>query len=51
MPRSSPFAICLTDEQRRILEARARKYTLSYRDVFRAQMILLAAQGMRSLPA
>jgi DNA-binding CsgD family transcriptional regulator len=48
MPRSSPFIIRLTDEQRRILEARARKYTLSYRDVFRAQMMLLAAQGLRN---
>ncbi len=42
----SPFAIHLTDAQRRILEARARKYTLSYRDVFRAHTILLAAQGL-----
>lgn len=48
MPRPSPFVICLTDEDRRILEARARKYTLSYRDVFRAQTILLAAQGLRN---
>lgn len=48
MPRTSPFAIRLTDEQRRVLEARARKYTLPYRDVFRAQTILLAAQGLRN---
>ena len=48
MPRTSPYAIHLTDTQRRILEARARKYTLSYRDVFRAQTILLAAQGLRN---
>ncbi len=48
MPRPSPFIIHLTDEQRRILESRARRYTLPYRDVFRAQAILLAAQGLRN---
>jgi len=31
-----------------VLEARARKYTLPYREVVRAQMILLAAQGLRN---
>ncbi len=48
MPRRSPYRIELSDEQRRILEARARKYTLPYRDVVRAQMVLLAAQGLRN---
>jgi transposase len=48
MPRRSPYRIKLSDEQRRILEARARKYTLPYRDVVRAQMVLLAAQGLRN---
>ena len=48
MPRSSPYTIRLSQEERRILEARARKYTLSYRDVFRASVILLAAQGLRN---
>src|SRR4030067_2370163 len=48
MPRTSPYVIHLTDEQRRILEALARKYTVPYRDVFRAQAILLAAQGLRN---
>ena len=48
MPRRSPYAIDLSDEQRQILEARARKYTLPYRDVVRAQMVLLAAQGLRN---
>jgi transposase len=46
MPRESPYTIKLSDEQRRVLEARARKYTLPYRDVVRAQMVLLAAQGL-----
>jgi len=43
MPRTSPYTIELTDEERRTLEARARKYTLPYRDVFRAQIVLFAA--------
>jgi hypothetical protein len=36
VPRSSPYEINLSLEERRILVARARKYTLLYRDVFRA---------------
>jgi len=48
MPRTSPYAVTLTGHQRRTLEARARKYTLAYRDVVRAQTILLAAQGLRN---
>jgi len=46
MPRRSPYRIELTDQERRILEERARRYTLPYRDVVRAQMMLLAAQGL-----
>ena len=48
MPRTSPYPINLTGDQRRTLEARTRKYTLAYRDVVRAQTILLAAQGLRN---
>lgn len=48
MPRRSPYTIELSEEQRRVLEARARKYTLPYRDVVRARMVLLAAQGLRN---
>ena len=48
MPRSSPFEIRLSGEERRILEARARKYTLPYREVFRASVVLLAARGLRN---
>ena len=48
MPRESPYTIELRDEERRVLEAKARRYTLPYRDVVRAQMILLAAQGLRN---
>ncbi len=48
MPRSSPYSIELTGEERLALEARARKYTLPYRDVVRARIVLLAAQGLRN---
>ncbi len=48
MPRSSPYEIRLSGDERRILEARARKYTLPYRDVFRASLVLLAARGLRN---
>lgn len=46
MPRKSPYDIELSPEERRILEDRARKYTLPYRDVVRAKMVLLAAEGL-----
>lgn len=45
MPRKSPFFIELTNLERKCLEARANKYTLPYRDVMRAKIILLAADG------
>jgi len=48
MPRQSPFVIKLTREERRILEVRVRQYTLPYRDVVRAKIILLAAQGLEN---
>jgi transposase len=48
MPRTSPYTIELTGEERSILEGRARKYTLPYREVFRARIILLAAQGLHN---
>lgn len=48
MPRKSPYVIELTDEERRILEARIRQYTLPYRDVIRAKIILLAAEGLEN---
>jgi transposase len=46
VPRHSPFRIQLPREERRELEARARKYTSSYRDVIRAKLVLLAARGL-----
>ena len=46
MPRRSPFVIGLSSHERAVLEERARKYTSSYRDVIRAKIILLAAEGL-----
>lgn len=40
--------IKLTDEEARMLRQRARQYTLPYYQVLRAQMILLAAQGLQN---
>lgn len=45
MPRKSPYVLSLSRDQRRELEARARRYTLPYRDVVRAKIVLMAAQG------
>lgn len=46
MPRKSPYTVTLSAEQRAELEARARRYTLPYRDVVRAKIVLLAAAGL-----
>src|SRR3954468_23501674 len=48
MPRSSPYVIELSDEERAVLESLARSYTLPYWQVVRAQMVLLAADGLRN---
>ena len=48
MSRRSPYIIELDDDERRILQGRAAKYTLPYRDVFRARLVLLAAEGLRN---
>jgi transposase len=48
MPRKSPYTIELAPEERAELEARARMYTLPYRDVLRAKVVLYAAQGLRN---
>ena len=48
MPRRSPYRIDLRDEERTVLESMARSYTLPYWQVMRAQMVLLAAQGLRN---
>ena len=46
MPRKSPYTVTLSAEQRTELEARARRYTLPYRDVVRAKIVLMAAAGL-----
>jgi len=45
MPRKSPYVIRLTQLERNVLEAAARKYTSPYRDVIRAKIVLMADQG------
>jgi transposase len=46
LPRKSPYNVTLSAEQRVELEARARRYTLPYRDVVRAKIVLMAAAGL-----
>lgn len=48
MGRHSPFVIELTDEQREHLESTARAYTAPFHEVFRAKIILLAAEGVQN---
>ena len=48
MPRSSPYVIVLTPEEHRVLKSRSRRHTLSYRDVVRARIVLLAAEGLEN---
>ena len=48
MPKKSPFEITLTSKERNYLSSLARKYTAPYRNVIRAQVILLAAEGMEN---
>jgi len=45
MSRKSPYAVLLSKDERQALEFLARKYTAPYRDVIRAKIVLLAAQG------
>ncbi|MFN2503894.1 MAG: helix-turn-helix domain-containing protein [Acidimicrobiales bacterium] len=46
MPRKSPYVLDLTADQRKALEDRARRYTLPYREVVRAKIVLMAAAGL-----
>lgn len=46
MPRKSPYIIVLTEKEKDCLERIVRKYTSPYRDVIRAKIALLAAQGL-----
>ena len=46
MSRTSPLTVRLSPQDRAALEARARKYSLPYRDVIRAKIVLLAAEDV-----
>jgi transposase-like protein len=46
MPRTSPYVIELTREEKTSLESVARRYTSPYRDVIRARIVLYAARGL-----
>jgi len=46
MPRPSPYRIDLTADERAALERLARSYTLPHWQVMRAQMVLMAAEGL-----
>ena len=48
MPRKSPFEIVLSLDEQKALENLAHRYTAPYRDVVRAKIILLAAQGLEN---
>ena len=46
MPRRSPFAVVLSEDERQHLGSIARQYTSPYCDVIRAKIVLLAAEGL-----
>ena len=46
MPRRSPFTIALTADELAELDARSHEYTLPFRDVLRARIVLLAGRGL-----
>ncbi len=48
MPRPSPYIITLSSAERCALERRAGQYTLPYRDVLRAKIVLFAAAGLEN---
>ncbi|MGH2660436.1 MAG: helix-turn-helix domain-containing protein [Actinomycetota bacterium] len=46
MPRRSPYAIDLSEEERGALQRIAARYSSAYREVMRAKIVLYAAQGL-----
>lgn len=48
MPRHSPFELKLSASERSSLEGIQRRYTAPYRDVIRARIVLMAAQGLQN---
>ncbi len=49
MSRRSPFDVCLSSEERAILKQRASSGTASHREVIRARIVLLAADGLENV--
>lgn len=49
MPRSSPYQVELSSVERVALESTSRRYTAPYRDVVRARIVLLAADGRENV--
>jgi len=48
MPSQSPYRIEPTDEQRAVLEKRARTHTAPYWEVLRAKIVLLASEALEN---
>jgi len=48
VPRRSPYVIQLSRTERDALEARSRRYTSPYREVVRAKIVLMAAEGLEN---
>jgi hypothetical protein len=48
VPRTSPYKITLSEDEKDVLEKAARHYTSPYFSVVRAKVILMAAQGLRN---
>jgi hypothetical protein len=46
MPRRSPFTIDLTGDEYTELATRSHEYSLPFRDVLRARIVLLASHGL-----
>ena len=46
MPTQSPYRIEPTDDERAILDERARAHTAPYWEVVRARIVLLASEGL-----
>lgn len=46
MPTQSPYRIEPTDDERAILDQRARAHTAPYRGVVRARIVLSASEGL-----
>jgi transposase-like protein len=49
MPRTSPFVIELSAAERAALESTSRRYSAPYRDVVRARIVLLSADGAENV--